>query len=139
MTTKDTLKVMNQKLGPLQKKWIKALRSGKFKQNKDGYLCLSFDGKEHHCCLGVAEEICGAKKEMTGINGHKRFNGETAVLSSKTQRKMKFRQKNGTFSDGFIFLNEISLADVNDNTKAGFKTIASFVEKHPEAVFTGPA
>lgn len=34
-------------------KWIKALKSGKYKQGLKYYL----DGAERHCCLGVACEI----------------------------------------------------------------------------------
>lgn len=39
------------------KKWIKALRSRKYKQGR-GHLCrVQANGKENYCCLGVACEI----------------------------------------------------------------------------------
>ena|ERR1700690_2797562 len=43
---------MTKKLTPIEK-WIKALRSGKYKQCKN-YLHIKDDG---YCCLGVASEL----------------------------------------------------------------------------------
>lgn len=42
-------------LGPNQKKWVAALRSGEYKQSRDG--CLEWQGK--FCCLGVGAKISG--------------------------------------------------------------------------------
>lgn len=36
--------------------WIKALRSGKFKQGQ-GQLCIKQGTARRHCCLGVLEEL----------------------------------------------------------------------------------
>jgi len=38
-------------LGPLQKKWVEALRSGKYKQYRE-----DLKGDSSYCCLGVANE-----------------------------------------------------------------------------------
>lgn len=48
---------MNQRI---KKLWIKALRSGKYKQGY-GKLRRKEDGTILHCCLGVLEEIHGAE------------------------------------------------------------------------------
>jgi hypothetical protein len=39
--------------------WIKALRSGRFKQT-GGQLCRTVIGEKFHCCLGVLEELAVA-------------------------------------------------------------------------------
>ncbi len=38
------------------KRWVKALRSGKYKQHRGGYNCIGPRGKSF-CCLGVAGEL----------------------------------------------------------------------------------
>ena len=54
-----------QKLGPNQKRWIKALRSGKFTQGKEKL--HSLDGAM--CCLGVACNIFGMKPKKVAEKG----------------------------------------------------------------------
>lgn len=44
-------------------RWIKALRSGKYKQGK-GRLCSPLNGELSYCCLGVYAEIKGMLKEF---------------------------------------------------------------------------
>lgn len=39
-------------------KWLKALRSGGYRQGS-GYLVEDISGNDHHCCLGVAADVCG--------------------------------------------------------------------------------
>lgn len=45
---------MNKKL---KKEWVKALRSGKYKQGV-GALCTSVNGEDKFCCLGLLADIC---------------------------------------------------------------------------------
>jgi hypothetical protein len=75
------------------RKWIKALRSGKYKQGTN-YLCK--DGE--YCCLGVLDEIF---PEME-LNG-----GSDTTL--KNYSKIGLRA-----ADGFIPDSQESLADLND-------------------------
>jgi hypothetical protein len=44
-----------------KKKWLVALRSGKYLQSKSALKEKDSAGKSHYCCLGVAGEIVGAK------------------------------------------------------------------------------
>ena len=52
------LRFHNENLTPVQiennRTWIKALRSGKFKQGSDVLLRYDAAGNEYYCCLGVA-------------------------------------------------------------------------------------
>ena len=43
-------------------KWVKALRSGKYKQG-DGYLCQITSKGKKHCCLGVLTEMYQAEQK----------------------------------------------------------------------------
>ena len=49
-------------------KWVKALRSGKFKQGKNA-LKKTEEGKTSYCCLGVLAEISGAVGYGAASNG----------------------------------------------------------------------
>jgi hypothetical protein len=62
-------KDMSFKLDPKVKaKWVKALRSGKFRQNTLGHLKLQMGpkGDAEYCCLGVARELKLASKCNNG-------------------------------------------------------------------------
>jgi hypothetical protein len=41
----------------VKKLWLKALRSGKYKQGRLQLCRLNNDGSKRHCCLGVLEEV----------------------------------------------------------------------------------
>lgn len=43
----------------LKAKWVKALRSGKYKQQTSGRLKTTHEG---YCCLGVLAEVAGKRK-----------------------------------------------------------------------------
>lgn len=45
---------MNQEI---KDRWVKALRSGKFKQGKDRLCGVTKDGKRQYCCLGVLSQL----------------------------------------------------------------------------------
>lgn len=91
-------------------KWVKALRSGKYKQGRK-LLRNSIDNT--YCCLGVAAEIAGcyrikggwieSKKGMRGISKvPKMLRGESTIPTQ--------------------------LANMNDNGKT-FRQIATYIDK----------
>ena len=111
--------------------WVKALRSGKYKQGKK-FLCRRVDGKDKFCCLGVAIDVlCDGEWEYAASSdeteGHWKFNGTT-------RRGVDF---NGSGLPRMETLKEIGLkpstahllADLNDGGRS-FKEIASWIEKN---------
>ncbi len=113
-------------LGPNQKLWVAALRSGNFAQHK-GILC-SLNG---YCCLGVACEIVGTPKEERG--SFSTFEGEDAFAPNSVVEKFKLRSYAG---DPLNAGN--SLASLNDSGST-FSQIADLIESDPLNWFTGPA
>ncbi len=85
------------------RKWVKALRSGKYDQDTSGELKNEFG----YCCLGVAKEIglCNAKKS----NGDAKHWVSTKFIPYPTQE---------------------SLANMNDSGKWSFNRIATYIEKN---------
>lgn len=115
-------------LGPKQKTWIAALRSGKYKQG-NGKLCsVDFYGNKSYCCLGVANDVL-----------------ELGVLQSsaylyRAYTELGLRDYDGSFIkenvrnsnlDGFAD----SLAALNDSFNYTFEQIADYIEQNPENVF----
>ncbi len=131
---------MKQKLGPKQKNWIKALRSGRFKQGQEHLRST----KDEFCCLGVR---CHQARKRLGLKVEKEddkygYNKETAGLPEKVREDLKMIGSLGCFTDKQPHRigkhKKYALAFHNDSG-ATFLQIADFIEKNPELVFTGPA
>lgn len=60
----------------IAKKWVKALRSGKYRQGR-GVLRT---GNDSYCCLGVLCDIAGAEWKQEGLQSD--LNGDYAAISS---------------------------------------------------------
>lgn len=114
------------------KKWVTALRSGKYKQGKE-YLCD--DGK--YCCLGVLCDIYNKErvksKKRSIIEEDKdanyiRFDGQWEVLPESVMEWAGMESATGALSLRDI---DTSLAEMNDNGKK-FSTLANTIEKHYE-------
>lgn len=133
-----------QKLGPLQKEFVRALRSGDFPQAK-GMLFRVRRGSNvlGHCCLGVAVCVAAANgvrvREMWQ-DSRLYVNGTGATLPDVVQAVMMFLGDGGALkTEMLIGTGQYdSLADANDSG-VKFAVIADFIEAHPEAVFTGAA
>ena len=103
-------------LGPIQKQWTAALRSGEYPQGRSYMVC---NGK--YCCLGVAARCF----ELD----HDRF-----YLTNKSWEKLGLRDSDGAFA----YTPELtygSLAQMNDKG-ISFAEIADFIEQNPDLVFT---
>lgn len=105
------------KLNPNAQKWVKALRSGKYKQAKKR---LRFNGGM--CCLGVACDL--AAKSLTLKWNGTEFDGERKALPVSVQQWLGVKEDNPT-------ANGESLAELNDAGK-DFEEIADFIEEHAE-------
>ena len=122
-----------QKLTKLQKEWVKALRSGRYKQTT-GVLC-SKDGA--YCCLGVAARICDIPKpKLVGVGDL----GDKDYLE-KAKVKLRLRDSSGRLErphEKSRYIVYTHLTALNDTAKMSFKEIADLIEKDPENVFLPP-
>lgn len=99
----------------LKSKWVKALRSDKYKQAQR---CLRDPFSGGLCCLGVLADIQGAE-----------WNGATPRINNQDVR----RDGEGFLGDlacaGLIKREQDTLAGMNDTGKT-FAEIADYIEKH---------
>jgi hypothetical protein len=130
----------------IAKKWVKALRSGKYKQGK-GYL-KQFNNKHEpkHCCLGV---LCELYNDTMKKNHKKSLYVEEMVDGSDGTDFIRFDLSDGglpkavrqwagiacalgdfTVEKDNYYIEEC-LADLNDSGKK-FSTIANIIEKNVE-------
>lgn len=133
----------------IMKKWVKALRSGKYKQGKGTLKQYDSKGVAQHCCLGVLCELYNhtmrKSKEKTlpekvydndshFSHGYCRFGGKKEDLPKEVKDWAGMRNSLGKFQANKVDEygdREECLADLNDcGTK--FKTIADIIEKNYE-------
>lgn len=115
------------------KKWVKALRSGKYKQGR-GALCED----EKYCCLGVLCEVAikdgvKLKKEDSEYSkGYISYSGYGSTLPPKVLKyaDMKKDAPVGIIEDHLATDLEDELIYLNDTQKYSFKKIADFIEKN---------
>lgn len=118
------------------KKWVAALRSGKYKQGTR-YLTVIKNGKEFDCCLGVACKLYmeeGNALQVEQQNSHLRYippmdegGADSGVLPVPVRKWLGL-----TFSNGNS--DSICLSSLNDNGKS-FEEIAKVIESEPEGLF----
>jgi len=129
----------------IAKKWIKALRSGKYKQGK-GYLKQFNDKNEpRHCCLGVLCELYNdtmkqnhkktlyteeMEDAVTGTS-FVRFDLVDGGLPKAVRKWADIETSLGIFVVDIEYDIEECLADLNDSGKK-FSTIANIIEKNVE-------
>lgn len=113
---------------PGLKKWLKALRSGKYRQTV-GTLCETRNKRRHFCCLGVLSETQGRliKKDISW-----RDIDQMSVLSQHNPLYSIFGDT-GKFPEG-VFIEEdgdmisTNLSWLNDCMGFSFKEIADVAE-----------
>ena len=133
-------------------KWVKALRSGKFKQGQGTLKQFNKKGQEQHCCLGVLcelyndtmkknkkktlpEKVCDNDRDFS--YGYSRFGGKKEDLPKEVKDWSGIKTSLGRFEitktdeDGIEDYEVETLADLNDLGKK-FKTIANIIEKNYE-------
>lgn len=100
-------------LSKLQKKWVKALRSGKYKQAKEA-LVKGRGSSCSYCCLGVA---CSIMSKDVGKFSSYRNSLDPGYLNNHGLQVL-----------GISYNMQTSLARMNDSGKS-FKEIANYIEK----------
>jgi len=129
--SRDFRMAAKQKLGPNQRKWLKALESGKFKQGKE--VLRSIDNK--FCCLGVACELFkSSEPELVG--GSYDYSGEGITAPAFVVEALRLRGNVGDHRDQDQKCEH--LAALNDGGKR-FKTIAKIIRADPAAYFAAVA
>ena len=128
-------------------KWVKALRSGKYKQGKEVLCRITNKGKKH-CCLGVLTEMYQAEQKAkkkkvlpTKISTPSVNDGAAVVRYGKGERAAeqlpvavkRWANMKSRFGDFYIQHGGYfkSLSHMNDDGHS-FKKIANFIEKNWE-------
>lgn len=103
----------------IKKLWVKALRSGKYKQGRGELKTV----KGRYCCLGVLTDLY-CKKYKKNFQETKKGHGE--LLSDKVQAWAGLRCPDATVETREGLMKNLS--DLNDSGTR-FKTIANYIEK----------
>lgn len=118
------------KLGPRQRAWVRALRSGKYKQTT-GKLARIDDKRHGYCCLGVLCELA-VKAKASAITKKTEecifYNDESDFLPFKVRRWAGLRDDRGTLADGS------DLSELNDDNRP-FEDIANTIEEQAAIIF----
>ena len=130
----------------VMKKWVKALRSGKFKQGTGTLKQFNSKGQAQHCCLGVLCELYNdamrkSKKKTLRekfidnnsdfSHGYCRFGNKVDDLPNDVMKWAGIDNSMGAFTTDNPIYDQYNLADLND-TGRKFKTIANIIEKNYE-------
>lgn len=132
-------------------KWLKALRSGEYKQARSTLRKDTYDDNGHsYCCLGVLCDIHRKTQKKAKFKWNDDFNtylGENGLLPEPVSRwafglkgkitKAKLAQL-GYLDESSCLLgmadpkmpNGKTLVELNDRAKLSFKQIANVIEKH---------
>lgn len=113
------------------KKWVAALRSGKYKRGK-GALCKSKTetGKQTYCCLGVLTELYPKKLSKEYREGYWAY-GDTGSPGFPPQEVLDWA--------GFFYQNPFkpgddALTTLNDVKDWSFNRMADYIEKHYKGI-----
>lgn len=114
----------------VQKKWIKALYSGEYKQDS-----LALHTGKGFCCLGVLCEIAakeGVVSKAIDENGQCIYDHETGYLPEKVREWAGMKSVKGeVFEDceTLAYLNDAGLEDTTiDNSPFTFEEIAGIIQ-----------
>lgn len=136
-------------LGPHQRAWVRALRSGEFQQTKN-YLNVITSYEEDTpvglCCLGVASMVANVPyrdqnsdgcilREFGPADGKSDKDRSFSVAPQMTIDWLGLRDSNGTFATIHYEGTKDCLSGMNDRGMT-FDQIADFIEANPEEVFT---
>ena len=108
------------------KKWVAALRSGKYKQAKAAIR----DG-DHFCCLGVACDLYG-KANKVKWTGAEDFLGHSDVLPDEVREWLGL-----TSDEGFYTARngQSSTLAIRNDAGVKFDRIADIIESEPKGLF----
>lgn len=111
------------------RKWVAALRSGRFKQGRRALVTSTPDGPLH-CCLGVACEVALAEGlrmevlEPPDSGGAWLFDGNGGTLPLAMSRWLGVRNTDPAIGNG------VQATHANDSVMLTFEQIADAIEKY---------
>lgn len=130
------------------KKWVAALRSGKYKQ---GTAVLHNVTRGTHCCLGVACDLYAqehpellvedevrhqvarsARPDGESVTVVRTYGGATAALPKQVQRWLGLSTYHGAFYKKGV---STGLVTYNDSGRFDFDAIADIIESEPAGLF----
>lgn len=100
----------------IKKKWVKALRSGRYKQGA----ARLFDEKDGtHCCLGVLCRVMRLRPDNSVFGGFYGYGGQNGWLSDQMLERT-----------GLLDRQQKTLMKMNDKRGKSFAQIADHIEKN---------
>lgn len=117
------------------KKWVAALRSGKYTQGRS----VLNQNDRAFCCLGVACEVAiesgiPVEKKISGFGQTRKYNNASTVLPSLVMDWLGLESASGSFHRTVGGLHS-SLVSVNDSAQFTFNEIADLIESEPKGLF----
>lgn len=117
---------MNKLPVDIKKKWVDALRSGKYEQGRE-YLC---DG-DRYCCLGVLQkELDGCTTPMYDDSQLPSMTWayEHGLVEDPSDRE-EWNPRVKVVFDDFDFDGHVQLSELNDSGDFSFNQIADLIEE----------
>ena len=108
----------------LKDNWVKALRSGEYKQGR-GQLCMD----EKYCCLGVLCEVYGLTGRLEGLNNNERSYLMPGGVEGDYRQIYSIPDTSVFGLDRSI---ACTLVNMNDDQCRNFTEIAEYIEDHVE-------
>lgn len=109
----------------LKKKWIDALRSGKYKQTT-GALRRQSDNEVGYCCLGVLCEVAGLER-IGNYYSSRHFRMEGSITDTSLQREWGLDKKVVHLGENAELQDK--LVALNDDSEKSFEQIANYLER----------
>lgn len=108
----------------IKKLWLKALRSGKYKQA----MHTLKNNNNEYCCLGVLCDIYAKINKKKGFDKHNYFLDENAILPMKVIKWAGLSTEGYKYDCQNVRIGDNSLSNLNDKGKS-FKYIANVIDK----------
>ena len=122
----------------IEKRWVEALESGKYKQGKDSLKIQNKDGSFSYCCLGVLCELAVEDGIIKPSSIPKNsfvwtYEDRSGVLPMKVMEWAGLDSCNPQVKDDIhvsLQHENLSLSVYNDNLNYSFKQIAKLIRDH---------
>jgi hypothetical protein len=112
----------------IMKKWVKALRFGKYCKTREVLCKVAENGNKSWCCLGVLTDLYNKEHKQDPIE----IDALDAELSYEVKEWSGMGSCDGNLPYGYGNQSITSLAELNDckKSKRSFKRMADIIEKN---------